>query len=159
MKKLEAKTILGTFFGVGFMPFAPGTFGTLAALLIYFALPTAVFEFAFMPYFLGALLLLSVLGVWICGIAEKSLGHDAPAIVFDEVIGYFVAVFLLPKSIMIGLLAFALFRFFDILKPYPINKLQNLKGGMGVMADDILAGIYANILLQIIWNLSVIYGF
>lgn len=65
MKKLEAKTILGTFFGVGFMPFAPGTFGTLAALLIYFALPTAVFEFAFMPYFLGALLLLSVLGVWI----------------------------------------------------------------------------------------------
>lgn len=81
---------------------------------------------------------------------EKDWGHDSGRIVWDEVVGMMITVAALPKEWLIYLVAFIVFRFFDILKPFPVNKSQNLPHGWGVMVDDVLAGIYANIVLQIL---------
>ena len=104
MNKLNAATVPATFFGVGFIPFAPGTFGTLAAFIIYLFLPSRLFDLNLASWYLGVLLALSALGIYICGKAEQSLGKDAPAIVWDEVCGYFVATFMLPKSLLLGII-------------------------------------------------------
>jgi phosphatidylglycerophosphatase A len=149
MQKLNPGTFLATFFGIGFIPFAPGTFGSLAALALYVIMPGAVFASENFIAYLTGMLVFILIGVLICNQAEQSLGHDAGSIVIDEVAGYFVAVFLLPKTLLIALAAFVLFRLFDIWKPYPISRSQNLAGGWGVMIDDILAGIVANLILQI----------
>ena len=142
-------TFLATFFGIGFIPFAPGTFGTMAAMALYVILPEAVFARENFIAYITGLLVFFLVGILICDKAEKSLGHDAGSIVIDEVAGYFVAVALLPKTLLIALIAFVLFRLFDIWKPYPISRSQSLAGGMGIMIDDVLAGIAANLILQI----------
>lgn len=147
MQKLS--TFLATFFGIGFIPFAPGTFGTMAAMALYVILPEAVFARENFIAYITGLLVFFLVGILICDKAEKSLGHDAGSIVIDEVAGYFVAVALLPKTLLIALIAFVLFRLFDIWKPYPISRSQSLAGGMGIMIDDVLAGIAANLILQI----------
>ncbi len=132
---------------VGYVPWAPGTFGTLVAVLVVAALkPTA-------PFFAVLLVASTVLGLAASGPAEEALGRkDASHIVIDEFAGYFFAVAFLPLSMGYILASFVLFRVFDILKPPPISALQHLRGGAGVMADDIAAGIFANIILQA-WRL------
>jgi phosphatidylglycerophosphatase A len=133
---------------IGYLPSAPGTFGSLAAFSFYLLLkPTTL------TLFLIAVFLVP-LGVMSSHRAEKLLGEkDSRHIVIDEFCGYFFSVLFLPYSVGYGLAAFFLFRGFDILKPFPIRRIENcLKGGAGIMADDIAAALYSNIILQL-WKI------
>ena len=130
---------------VGHIPFAPGTFGTLAAFvcsLIFPLTPTAHLILIVIGFIVGS---------FAATAAEKAFSRkDSRSIVIDEFVGYYVATLYIPNSLLLLIAAFALFRFFDIIKPLMIRKLElTLSSGMGVMADDILAGIYANMVLQI----------
>jgi phosphatidylglycerophosphatase A len=129
---------------VGYVPRAPGTAGTLAAMLfLLLAGPSA-------PFFALLLVVATAAGVVAAGEAEKALGaKDSGHIVIDEVAGYFFAMAFLPQTTGYFLASFALFRIFDIMKPPPIRQLQVLSGGAGVMADDVVAGVLANVVLQI----------
>jgi phosphatidylglycerophosphatase A len=133
-------------FGSGLAKKAPGTFGTLAAVPLYclFAQTGSVF------YSLLTLIV-TVAGVWICGIAAEKLGeHDFGGIVWDEIAGYLITMWLAPfdwKAIVAG---FLLFRIFDIVKPWPIKWIdRKVKGGLGIMFDDVLAAVFAGVLLQL----------
>ena len=136
-----------TGFGVGYSPIAPGTVGTLLAIPIYLLLsciPSPIYEVTLITFFF--------LSVWISENAEKSLGKsDDQRIVLDEIMGFLVTMLWVPKTILFVIIGFFLFRFFDILKPFPIRHLERrFKGGYGVVLDDVMAGIYASIILQII---------
>lgn len=148
--RLKPINLLASLLGAGYIPFMPGTFGSIAAYGLYLLLPNALYEGMAVWYSLAGLSIISLIAVYISGKAEKDLGTDASQIVIDELCGYFVATLFLPKTWLIGLYALVLFRVFDIAKPYPINRSQKLAGGWGVVADDLLAGIYANVLLQIL---------
>lgn len=135
-------------FGSGLAPKAPGTVGTLAAVpfaLLLWPMPTIVL--------LLTLLIAFVFGVYCCDVTAKNLGvHDHPAIVWDEFVGYWLAVCFAPPGVLWLLVAFLLFRFFDIVKPWPISVLdKRLGGGMGIMLDDVLAGVMAGL---IIWLMA-----
>jgi phosphatidylglycerophosphatase A len=130
---------------VGHIPFAPGTFGTLAAFVCSLIFPlthTAHLILIFIGFIVGS---------FAATAAEKAFSRkDSRSIVIDEFVGYYVATLYIPNSLPLLIAAFALFRLFDIIKPLMIRKLElTLSRGMGVMADDILAGIYANMVLQI----------
>ncbi|MBL4608404.1 MAG: phosphatidylglycerophosphatase A [Pseudomonadales bacterium] len=134
-------------FGSGTAPFAPGTFGTLAAIPIFLILGQLSLQ-----TYLISLLIISITGIWICGKTAHDWGiHDHPAIVWDEFAGFLVTMIAAPmewKWIVIG---FLLFRLFDIWKPYPIKMLDTeVSGGFGIMVDDIVAGLYALIILQLL---------
>lgn len=147
--KLSFSTLVASLFGIGFIPFMPGTFGSLAAFGIYMLIP-ASFWFYGQYIVMGLLLVLSLAAVFISRAAEKILGEDAGSIVIDELCGYFVATLFLPHNWLIGLYAFILFRVFDIAKPFPIYRSQRISGGWGVVIDDLIAGLYANLLIQIL---------
>lgn len=138
--------LLALGFGSGLAPTAPGTFGTLAGIVLY--LPAA--RLTLLPY-LGLTLLLLVLGVWLCGRSAARLGvPDHPAIVWDEVVGLFVTMTGAPAGFGWLLAGFVLFRIFDILKPWPIAVLdRRVGGGLGIMLDDVLAGVAAALCLQL----------
>jgi phosphatidylglycerophosphatase A len=128
-------------FGVGLIPFAPGSFGTLLAFPIY----------AFLQHRLDAqswVLVLAVLfgiGVWATGRTGRALGvHDHGGMVFDETVAFLVVLFLAPDTLLWQAFAFLLFRLFDILKPPPIRYVdRSVKGGLGVMLDDLVAALFA----------------
>ena len=129
---------------VGYAPIAPGTAGSAVAAAVYWAIPGGggmVGSLAVIP--------LLLIGVWASSRAEAVYGHDASKIVIDEFVGYFVAVLLLPKTWAVMIFGFLLFRFFDIAKPYPIRRAERLRGGVGVMADDVLAGVCTNVVLRL----------
>ena len=132
--------------GVGYMPLAPGTFGSLVGVGIFLALVRVPSVFLVI-----AILVVTFVGIWAGTRAEELAGRKDPGkIVVDEVAGQLIA--LLPLafaawSIKMVMLSFILFRFFDIVKPYPANRLQDLKGGLGVMCDDLVAGAYAAIIV------------
>ena len=133
-------------FGSGLAPRAPGTFGTLAAVPIYWL----VADWSLLEY--SALILVTaVLGIWICGAASRQLNvHDHPGIVWDEFVGYWITMWAVPVDWVWILAGFVVFRVFDIAKPWPINVLdKKVAGGFGIMIDDILAGIMACITLHI----------
>jgi phosphatidylglycerophosphatase A len=99
-----------------------------------------------------ALMLLTFLGIWSAGQMEKLWGHDSARVVVDEIVGMGVSLIWIPAGVKYVVAAFILFRFFDILKPFGIRKIEKIKGGAGVMLDDIAAGLYANVVLQgFIW--------
>jgi len=129
----------------GRVPFAPGTAGTAAGVLIYLLLKDVS------PMWYGtACIGAAVLGTWSAGIADRLLGtKDSPSIVIDEIAGFLVAMLLVPFSWWSVAGGFVLFRFFDILKPWPLKRLQDIPGGPGVMLDDIGAAVYTNIILQV----------
>jgi len=132
-------------FGSGCSPKAPGTAGTVLAVLLYLPLQ-------FLPVYAYLLMLLVtfVLGVWLCGKASDALGvHDHGGIVWDEFVGYWITMFLAPSGWGWIVLGFILFRLFDIWKPQPIRYIdRHVHGGLGIMVDDVLAGLYALIVLQ-----------
>ena len=136
---LLAKAIY-TGLGLGLMPKAPGTFGTLLGLPIYYLIK----DFSLAHYLL-VLGLICLLGLWAGGRAEKDLGrHDAPQVVIDEVAGYLVTMFMIPPLPYAMLWGFIFFRLFDIFKPFPVSWAdEKVPGALGVMLDDILAGLYA----------------
>lgn len=132
--------------GSGASPWAPGTVGTLAAVPLYFLLAQLP-----LPYYLAMLLITFVIGCWLCGKTSADLGvHDHGGIVWDEFVGYWLTMLALPVSWVWALAGFVLFRFFDILKPWPIRWIdKKVEGGFGIMLDDVLAAIYAGGLLHL----------
>jgi len=137
-------------FGSGLAPVAPGTFGTLAALPLYFLLVL------FPPQiYLVVTLIAFVVGVWLCGKVSYELGvHDHGGIVWDEIVGFLLTMFLVPVHLIWVALGFVLFRIFDIWKPYPIRWVdKQVSGGLGIMLDDVLAAVPAFFLLHIISHL------
>jgi len=139
---------ISTLCGIGYFPKAPGTMGTAFAAVLYYILIQFGWENGWLA--LVYTLALALVSVFLISKAEKDLGHDAGSIVIDELIGYFIAVMFLPQNIVVVISAFILFRIFDIFKPEPVKVLEKLPAGWGVMADDIMAGIYANVVLQIL---------
>ena len=131
-------------FGSGLAPFAPGTFGSLPAL----ALAWATWSFPLEWRLLVAISLI-VSGIWLCGTAARRIGvHDHPGIVWDEITGMYLVLLIAPASIIGWALAFGLFRLFDIWKPWPIRDLDHrLGGGVGIMLDDLVAALYAALML------------
>ncbi|TVQ67801.1 MAG: phosphatidylglycerophosphatase A [Oceanospirillales bacterium] len=135
-------------FGSGAAPVAPGTFGTLAALPIWL--------FVFAPLstdaYLLTLIVATIVGVWICDQTSADIGvHDHGGIVWDEFVGLWIALFAVPMHWFWILLGFALFRLFDIWKPWPIGWAdRRVSGGLGIMLDDVIAGVYALVVLQIL---------
>jgi phosphatidylglycerophosphatase A len=144
-KNLRQKVILtlSTFFGIGYLPFIPGTFGSGAGLLIYFLVKDHPALFLLSTFFC------IVVGLFVSGRAESMLGaKDAKQIVIDEVSGMLVGLLYLPYDIRLVLIAFILFRILDTFKPYPAHKFEVFKGGFGVMSDDLIAGLYTNMVIQ-----------
>jgi len=133
-------------FGSGAVPVAPGTFGTLVAVPLYWLL-------AGYPLwlYLPVTVLLFAVGIWLCDVTSRDLGvHDHSGIVWDEIVGYLLTMTALPRTVTWAIAGFVLFRLFDIWKPWPIRWAdRRITGGLGIMLDDILAGIYALLLLQI----------
>ncbi|HEX4942962.1 MAG TPA: phosphatidylglycerophosphatase A [Usitatibacteraceae bacterium] len=135
-------------FGAGLSPRAPGTVGTLVALALYWilaiALPPLAIAFLAVPLFF--------VGVWACGVAGRNLGvEDHGAFVWDEIVAFLPLAALASASPWLQALAFALFRLFDIWKPFPIRQVESrVKGGLGVMLDDLLASCYAYLVLVIL---------
>ncbi|TCS38249.1 phosphatidylglycerophosphatase A family protein [Reinekea marinisedimentorum] len=133
-------------FGSGAAPKAPGTFGTLAAIPVYLLLA----QLPLWPY-LAVIVLSFLLGVYLCGQTSKDMGvHDHGGIVWDEFVGYWITMIALPFHWAWIVAGFVLFRLFDILKPFPIGWLdKRVHGGLGIMIDDVIAGIFALIILQL----------
>lgn len=138
-----AALAIATAVGVGYIPFAPGTFGSAAGLLVWWLLPAS-------PVTQGlAMVTLFIVGSWSAGVAERHFGRTDPGqVVIDEVLGMVITLFLNPVGWIGACGAFLLFRIADIIKPFPANRLERLPGGVGVMADDAMAAVYANIALH-----------
>ncbi len=145
----EPPVLLASGFGAGLAPVAPGTAGSLVGVLIY--IPMADLP---IPLYLAVVLVLAIAGVWLCDRAGRRLGvTDHPGIVWDEIVGLLIALTGSPWSWQGTLLGFVLFRLFDILKPWPIGRIdRGVAGGLGVMLDDVVAGLYALASLQILRN-------
>ena len=133
-------------FGSGLSPFAPGTFGTLAAVPLYLLLAQLP-----LAYYLLAVLAAFAIGVYLCGYTSAALGeHDHSGIVWDEFVGFWITMIAVPATWQWILAGFVLFRLFDIFKPWPVKVADaKMKGGFGIMFDDVLAGLYALVGLQI----------
>ncbi len=138
--------LLSLGFGSGLSPKMPGTLGTLVGVLLFVLLPVLDWKL-----YLGFTGLAFIIGIGLCGYTAKVLNaHDHPAIVWDEIVGYFITMFMVPKDWMWILAGFILFRSFDILKPWPISVAdKHVKGGFGIMLDDVIAALYSLIIIQI----------
>lgn len=138
--------LLALGFGTGLSPYAPGTMGSLLALL-----PAWLMFNLSWPWQLGIGIGAAVAGIWICGESARRLGvHDHPAIVFDEIAAILLLVPAIPQQTIWLFAAFAVFRFFDIVKPWPIRDVDHrMKGGLGIMLDDLMAAIYTAVCLQV----------
>lgn len=132
--------LLATGFGAGLAPRAPGTFGTLVGVAIY--LPMATLPW---PLYLAILATMTAAGVYLCGRSARMLGvHDHPAIVWDEMVGYLITMLAAPPGAIWMAAGFILFRFFDVVKPWPVRVAdRRVQGGFGIMLDDVLAAGYA----------------
>lgn len=142
--------LIGSGLYSGKSPVAPGTAGSLVGLAFYLLIPG--FHGWIM---LAAVVFFFFVGVWTAAEIEKTEGHDAGLITIDEVVGMWISLLFLPDVGLwkIVITAFFLFRIYDIVKPFPAGRSQRLPGGWGVMVDDVFAGIYANITLQIVFRL------
>jgi phosphatidylglycerophosphatase A len=138
---------VATVFGIGYVPFAPGTFGSAAGLAVFAAVRAAggpVVEAL-------TIVLVFLVGAWAATAAETHFGHIDPGpVVIDEVLGMLVTLAFLPVSVTGALVGFVLFRVFDVIKPPPCNSLEALPGGWGVMSDDLMAGIYACVCVRLL---------
>jgi len=137
---------VASFFGVGYLPRCPGTWASAAAVVL--------------AWFLGSTLIywtvfFCIAGLWACVGAREAFGAEDPgAFVMDEVCGMMLAVLWLPRTLVLYAAAFVLFRLFDIWKPWPISKIQASKGSWSIMGDDLLAGVFANLLLSSVLAVS-----
>jgi phosphatidylglycerophosphatase A len=135
----------------GYAPIAPGTFGSAAGLLIYLVVVATRSPAVEIILIVGTL----IAGVWSATQAERHFdGIDPGPVVIDEVLGMLVTLAFIPVGWSGALSGFVIFRVFDVIKPYPANRLEHLPGGLGIMADDAMAGIYSNVCLRLlIWLL------
>jgi phosphatidylglycerophosphatase A len=128
---------------LGTLPGAPGTLGSLLGLVLLWPLGAGVARALATIVLIGA-------GIVIAGRAARIMGaQDPPAIIIDEVVGIAVATMLLPSRLLERIMAFALFRLFDITKPFPARQAERLSGGLGIVGDDLVAGVYANLAVQV----------
>lgn len=140
--------LIGTGFGSGFSPWAPGTAGALVATLVWFGLSAYLSGTCVLWMTVVLILLFTGAGIWAAGRLEAYWGEDPSRVVVDEMVGVWLSLLAAPAGhLWYGLAAFTLFRLFDIAKPLGIRRMERFGGGVGVMADDILAGIYGFILL------------
>ncbi|MCG6942565.1 MAG: phosphatidylglycerophosphatase A [Thiohalocapsa sp.] len=144
----DAKHWLAFGFGAGLSPMAPGTVGTLVGVVLYLVLsmlPAALYTLVVVGLF--------AVGVWAVGTVAEQIGaDDPPSIVWDEVVGFLVAMMAAPAGIMWIITGFLLFRAFDIVKPWPIASFESrFKGSLGIMLDDVMAGAYTWLVLHVIW--------
>ncbi len=135
--------LIGSGFGSGYFPVASGTAGSAVALLIWLLLPemSALGQFIFIT-------VAALAGVPVCSAMEKEYGHDPHQAVWDEFVGQWTALFLLPRTVPLLVASFFIFRALDIWKPFPARRSQDLPGGWGVMVDDLIVGIYTALLLH-----------
>jgi phosphatidylglycerophosphatase A len=133
-------------FGSGLAPKAPGTFGTLLGVAIFLITPASL------TLYIAAVAGMFCLGVWCCHRCAIQLGvHDHPAIVWDEVVGYLIVMISVPRTLSWIVAGFVIFRFFDIIKPWPIGWVdRHIHGGLGIMLDDVLAAAYSAIVMQLL---------
>jgi len=154
--------------GVGYLPLAPGTWGSIVGVGLYLLLRIVIFpkisneanqafySFIFLAIEVSVIAIITVVGVWAASLAERVLRTKDPGkVVVDEVAGQLIALLPVPLALETGwpywlIPAFLLFRFFDIVKPYPARKMESLHGGLGIMADDLVAGVYAAIIVAVI---------
>jgi len=131
----------------GYLPKAPGTWGSLVGLLLFFLLHTLSLEI-----YLAVIAGIFVIGTFAAGEAEKIMDHQDPGlVVIDEIVGMLITMIAVPATPLAMVLGFILFRIFDILKPFPVNFFdQRFHGGLGIMLDDVMAGIYSLVILQVL---------
>ena len=137
--------ILSTFFYVGYLPLIPGTFGSLAGIAVFYLVRVN-------PITLVSLTVILIgIGFFVSGKTEQVMQKKDPScVVIDEVCGMLLSLLFIPYDIRLVIAAFFLFRILDTLKPFPIGRLERLEGGLGIMCDDLAAGIYTNIVLQVV---------
>ena len=131
-------------FGTGLMPFAPGTFGSIPGVVLFWL----TMDFGLYVQ-LGLVATMTLAGIWLCGESARRIGvHDHGGIVWDEIVGMYVTLLVAPVTVVGFVLAFVLFRVMDIVKPWPIRDLDHsIHGGLGIMLDDLVAALYAALLL------------
>jgi len=144
--------IIGSGFFTGYIPIASGTFGSLVALIIYF-IPGFEEPYIIIP----VTVILFGFGVFISGKFEKVYGEDPSECTVDEVVGTWIALMFLPKTLGIAFTSFFIWRILDIIKPFPARKSEELKGGWGIMMDDVISGFYSLIIMHILIQLVGIY--
>lgn len=142
--------VIATGFGSGYAPVAPGTAGALLATVITYFIANSTTWSSLNIALIALSIIFTVLGIWSANALQSEWGHDPGRIVVDEMVGIWISMLFIPFSLVNLLLAFGLFRLFDIWKPWIVKKAEDLDGGLGVMADDIVAGVFANIVLQLI---------
>ena len=132
---------------LGYVPVAPGTFGSAAGLVVF-----AAVRWSGSPALeLAVIILLFAVGVWSANAAERHFGGVDPApVILDEVVGMLITLAFLPVTITGAIVGFLLFRLFDVVKPWPANRLEAVHGGLGVMADDAMAGVYGNVAMRLL---------
>lgn len=141
----QPAALLGTGFGSGLAPWAPGTAGTLVAVPIWWAL-----SWLPVPVYLGVVACSFLAGVYICRESSRLLGHgDHPAIVWDEIVGFLVVMTGAPRDVLVLVFGFLVFRFLDIAKPWPVSAADRVAGGFGIMLDDLVAGALGWMLLSL----------
>lgn len=149
--KLLAR-LISTGLGIGYFPIAPGTMGALAILILYWIMPPiSTLELLIIIF------VLTIVGIYSATLTEEEVkqklgsekGVDPKIVIIDEIIGMLITLVAIPKTTKYVIAAFLLFRVFDIVKPYPIRKIEKLPTGWGIVFDDVMAGIYANLLLQL----------
>lgn len=146
MKQINLfEKIIGSGFYTGYIPVASGTFGSAAALIIYL-----IPGFENLWIICPAILILFIYGVFVSGKFEKLYGKDPAECTVDEVVGTWIVLIALPKTILIIATSFFIWRLLDIIKPFPAGKSENLPGGWGIMVDDVISGIYTLIILHLI---------
>ncbi len=133
----------------GYAPFASGTVGTFVGLMVYL-----IPSFDQTAVLLPASIVVFILGSLAAGQMEKAYGHDPSVVTIDEVLGIWISLLFLPKSLFIIVCAFFLFRMFDVFKPWPARVFDKMQGGWNIMLDDVVAGIYTNLVLQIVQKFS-----
>ncbi len=138
-------TLLASFFYTGFFPFAPATFASFIWTLLWLFIPGG--SRLSSPI---ALVIMLPVSIYLANEAEKFLGHDAHPIVVDEIVGMQVTLLAVPHSFLMAAVGFVLFRVFDVWKPFPAGRAQKLRGGFGVVIDDVAAGVYARIVLALV---------
>ncbi|HET9359423.1 MAG TPA: phosphatidylglycerophosphatase A [Vicinamibacterales bacterium] len=132
---------------VGYVPVASGTFGSAAGLAVFAAVRLS----ESVAVELAVIVLLFVVGIWSSNVAERHIGGVDPApVVIDEVAGMLITLALLPVNVYGAIVGFLIFRLLDVIKPWPADRLERLHGGLGVMADDAMAAVYANLALRIL---------
>ncbi|MEE9572970.1 MAG: phosphatidylglycerophosphatase A [Candidatus Neomarinimicrobiota bacterium] len=151
MKNILANWV-STVLKIGYLPIAPGTWGSLAAIAVWFIIIESISTITFIV----VIIIIFTFGVYTSSVTERYLKKKDPSIIIiDEWVGQWITLLFLHKSLQWGLVAFALFRLFDIWKPYPLKTIDKIQGGWGIMLDDVAAGVYALLVLSVlrIWIL------